>query len=115
MVFEEGLGTYTGPNVNLRIRPESVPKFCKVRPVPYAQKEAVEQELVQLETEGIIEPVQQSEWASPVITVTKADRSIRLCRCDKWTLNPACVVDQYPLPQVNDIRSVVRLSAVYKD
>ena len=61
VVFEEGLGTYTGPNVNLRIRPESVPKFCKVRPVPDAQREAVEQKLIWLEAEGIIELVQQSE------------------------------------------------------
>ena len=93
-VFEEGLGTYSGPHVSIRVKPDAVPKFCKVRPVPYAQREAVEEELARLERQGIIEPVQHSEWASPVVTVLKADRSIRLCGDYKRTLNPYCVVDQ---------------------
>ena len=101
-VFEEGLGTYSGPHVSIRVKPDSVPKFCKVRPVPYAQREAVEEELARLERQGIIEPVQHSEWASPVVTVLKADGSIRLCGDYKRTLNPYCVVDQYPMPRIED-------------
>ena len=76
-VFEEGLGTYSGPHVSIRVKPDAVLKFCKVRPVPYAQREAVEEELARLERQGIIEQVQHSEWASPVVTVLKADGSIR--------------------------------------
>ena len=87
-IFEEGLGTYSGPHVSIRVNPDAVPKFCKVRPVPYAQREAVELELARLERQGIIEPVQHSEWASPVITVLRADESIRLCGDNKRTLNP---------------------------
>ena len=101
-VFEEGLGTYSGPHVSIRVKPDAVPKFCKVRPVPYAQREAVEEELARLERQGIIEPVQHSEWASPVVTVLKADGSIRLCGDYKRTLNPYCVVDQYPMPRIED-------------
>ena len=33
-VFEEGLGTYTGPRVNIRVQHEAMPKYSKVRPVP---------------------------------------------------------------------------------
>ena len=76
-VFEEGLGTYSGPHVSIRVKPDAVPKFCKVRPDPYAQRQAVEEEPARLERQGIKEPVQHSEWASPVVTVLKADGSIR--------------------------------------
>ena len=39
----------------------------------------------------------------PVVTVTKEDGSLRLCGDYKRSVNRACHVDQYPLPQVNDM------------
>ena len=62
----------------------------------------MEEELARLERQGIIEPVQHSEWESPVVTVLKADGSIRLCGDFKRTLNHYCVVDQYPMPRIKD-------------
>ena len=44
-VFEEGLGTYTGPKVHIKIDLSYAPKYFKVRPVPYVQREAIENEL----------------------------------------------------------------------
>ena len=58
--FEEGQGTYSGPHVSIQVKPDAVPKFCKVRPVLYVHREAVEEELARLERQGFIEPVQQS-------------------------------------------------------
>ena len=69
----------------------------------YAQREAVEKELERLEREDIIESVSHSEWASPVVTVTKDDGSLRLRGDNKRSVNPACLIDQYPLPQVKDM------------
>ena len=37
-VFEEGLGTFTGPKAKIHVEVDAVSKFCKARPVPYAIK-----------------------------------------------------------------------------
>ena len=97
VVFREGLGTYTGAKVQIKMDATCTSKFFKARPVPFAQREAIEKELERLEKEDIIEPVSHSEWASPVVTVTKEDGSLRLYGDYKRSVNPACHVDQYPL------------------
>ena len=35
-VFQEGLGTFTGPRAKIHVETEAKPKFLKARPVPYA-------------------------------------------------------------------------------
>ncbi|GFV90624.1 retrovirus-related Pol polyprotein from transposon 412 [Trichonephila clavipes] len=52
-----------------------------VRTVPFALKGRVENEIDRLEREGIIEKVDSSEWATPVVPVVKTDGSIRLSMC----------------------------------
>ena len=49
---------------------EATPKFLLSwpHPVPYAY-----QELQWLEQQGIIEPVQSSDWAAPIVPVTKKE------------------------------------------
>ncbi|GFW57731.1 transposon Tf2-6 polyprotein [Trichonephila clavipes] len=47
----------------------------RVRTVPFALKGRVENEIDRLEKEGIIEKVDSSEWATPVVPVVKSDAS----------------------------------------
>ena len=49
---------------------------------------------------GIIKP-SVSPWASPVVLVTKAEKTLWLC-IDYWSLNKATIKDSYPLPQIQD-------------
>ena len=51
------------------MKPDARSKFCKARPVPYALQEAVEAEYNRLESEGIVERVEFSEWATPMVHV----------------------------------------------
>ena len=44
-VFEEGLGTFTRPKAKIHVKANAVPRFCIARPVPYARKEKIEEEL----------------------------------------------------------------------
>ena len=58
------IGRGTSP---LQVREDAQPIFLKARPVPYALKEKVEQELQRLEDEGI----HKVDWAAPVVLVPK--------------------------------------------
>ena len=49
---------------------------------------------------SIIKP-SVSPWASPVLLVTKADNTLRLCK-DYQNLNKATIKDSYPLPHIQD-------------
>ena len=73
------------------MRPNSVPKFCKSRSVPFSIKQAIEEELDKLEEAGILEKVTYSEWAAPIVAVPKKDGIIRTAEI---TVNQAFEVDK---------------------
>ena len=103
VVFKRELGTLKGMQAGLELKPGAQPRFYKARSVPYALKEAIEQDLCRLEQLGIIEKVNCSEWATPVVPVPKSDGSVRLCGDYKITINPELRVDQYPMPTAEDL------------
>ena len=61
-------------------------------------------ELDRLVADGILEPVQYDNWASPIVPMLKSDgTSVRVC-CDfKATVNPVSALDHYPIPKVEDL------------
>ena len=64
---------------SLHLKDEQTPVFHESRPVPYALKEAVEEELNRLVASGILEPVESSDWASPTVNVPKTKGEKSLC------------------------------------
>ena len=103
-VFSEDLGTYCGPPVRISLREQASPKFFKARPVPFAIREQVEKQLDEEVRQGILIPVQHSDWASPMVAVLKSDKkSVRICADFKQTLNPATETDHYPPPVIRDL------------
>ena len=102
-VFTEDNGKVKGMKATLTLKEKAQAKFCKARPVPYALKEKVEQELDRLEKEGIIHKVDHSDWATPIVAAPKGNNSVRICGDYKTTVNPQLKVDQYPLPRIDDI------------
>ena len=77
--------------------------FQGPRPVPFAIKGALEDELKRLESAGIIEKVSHSYWAAPIVTVPKGDGKLRICGDYKVTINPHLDINQYPLPKPDDL------------
>lgn len=107
-LFTEGLGLVKGPPARLLLRDGTSPKFCKARKVPFALREKVSNELDRLVAEGILSPVSHSEWATPIVPVLKKNGAVRICGDFKVTLNPACDVEHYPLPVIDDMFANLR-------
>ncbi|XP_026046823.1 uncharacterized protein K02A2.6-like [Astatotilapia calliptera] len=102
-VFSDDQGCIKGFKARIHTKPNTTPIFCKARPVPYALKEAVEKELDRLEKVKVISKVEKSEWASPIVTVPKADKTIRICGDYKVSVNQCVEEERYPLPNTEDL------------
>lgn len=102
-VFKDELGTLKGIKAAISVKPDAVPRFHKACVLPFAKKERVEKELERLEKDGVISPVKHSEWAAPVVPVTKRDGGLRLCGDYKVTVNMATNTETYPLPRIEEV------------
>ena len=102
-VFKDELGTLKDIKATISVKPDATPRFHKARPLPFAMKARVEEELGRLERENVISPLKHSEWAAPVVPVVKRDGTIRLCGDYKVTVNQATNTDTYPLPRIEEV------------
>ena len=92
-VFADELGTIIPFKAKLSVSPSAVPRFHRPRPVPYALKPLVEQELDRLERAGVLKQVDHSEWAAPIVMVPKRDGQVRIYGNYKVTINAVLDVD----------------------
>ena len=102
-VFKDELGAVREVKVQIHVKPNAQPHFCRPRPVPYSLRQKVESELQRLQDQGVIEPVPFSDWAAPIVPVLKRDSSVRICGDYKLTVNKEATPDVYPLPRVEDL------------
>ena len=49
------------------------PIFCKARSVPHMMRPKIEAELDRLQMEGVISPVEFSDWACPIVPELNSD------------------------------------------
>ena len=56
-----------------------------------------------MQSEGIISPVEFTEWAAPIVPVVKQDGSVRICGDYKSTVNQVSKLDNYPIPKTEDL------------
>jgi hypothetical protein len=78
-VFREELGKLQGTTAKIHVDGNTCPRFEKPRQVPFAIREKVERELERLQALGILQPVQFSDWATPIVPVSKSDGGVRIC------------------------------------
>eukprot|EP00118_Oscarella_pearsei_P023941 m.294194 g.294194 ORF g.294194 m.294194 type:complete len:713 (+) comp40742_c0_seq74:392-2530(+) len=102
-LFGDDLGTVKGFKASLKLQPGATPTFLKARPAVYSLRDGIGQELDRLEKKGVLQKVSTSRWATPLVVVTKPDKSLRLCGDFKVTVNKVLDVDQYPLPKPDDL------------
>ena len=101
-MFQEELGTLNGMEAKIYVDEKASPLYLKARPVPYALKKGVEDELERLEKGGIISPVDFSEWAAPIVPVVKTDGTVRICSDYKCIVNQVSKLDNYPITKTED-------------
>ena len=87
-LFDDQLGTLKGIQAKFTLKDGASPIFQKARPVPFTKRKNVSEKLDHLESQGIIEKVQYSEWAAPIVAVDKPNGSVRICGDFKVTVNP---------------------------
>ena len=71
--------------------------------MPFVLRATVDDELQKLEREGLLEKVDVSDWATPLVIVPKKNGKVRLCGDYLNTVTPVMDIDQYPLPRAEDI------------
>ncbi|PFX15255.1 Uncharacterized protein K02A2.6 [Stylophora pistillata] len=106
-ILKVELGTVKGVTATLHLKENAKPVFQRACPVPYTIRPTVEKELKRMEEEGIIEPVEVSEWATPTVSVPKTDGSVQVCGDYKGTVNPTIQREQFPIPTLDEIRGKV--------
>ena len=97
----------------IHIASGAIPKCYSARLLPYAMKPQAEVELDCLIKEGVLVPVESSEWATPIVVVKKADGSIRLCADFKVTINQHIESNIHPIPNTSDLLSSITGASVF--
>lgn len=102
-VFAETPGIIKDFKAEVQVNEDTQPVFFRPRPVPYALKDKVAEQLDKLERNGVISKIDRSDWAAPIVVVPKQDKSIRICGDYKVTVNKAIKQEVYPLPTADDL------------
>lgn len=79
------------------MKDDAVPKFLKARPIPYAILSKVDTELELMERTGVLELIEHSDWASPLVVVAKPNGKVRITGDFKNTVNSQLHITQYPI------------------
>ena len=102
-VLTDKLGHCTKMKAHIELQPNSIPKFFKPRAIPFTYIDRVKAEIDRKVKAGILERIDSSLWAAPIVPVLKPNGKIRVCGDFKVTINPYTLVDQHPLPSIDEL------------
>ncbi|KAL0894785.1 hypothetical protein ABMA27_013312 [Loxostege sticticalis] len=102
-LWSDDLGSFNKFKILLQIRENSVPKYFKPRPVPFALKRKIEEELDRLVNAGILVPINHSRYATPIVPVLKSDGQVKIAGDFSVTLNKDLIVEKYPMPRIEEV------------
>ena len=77
--------------------------FFKARPVPYASKDGIAEEITRLVDTGVLEKVEFSDWAAPIVPVRKSSGKVRICGDFKVTINKYIENPEHPMPRAEEL------------
>lgn len=106
-LFDGTLGKFNKFEIELHLKPGSVPKFFKPRTVPFAIKGRVEEEIQRLVNLGILVPVKYAKYATPIVPVLKEDGKVKIAGDFSITLNKDLEIEKYPMPRIEEVFSKI--------
>src|SRR6056300_1523977 len=101
-LFDGALGDWKTEPVKLELKKDAKPFHSKPFQVPKIYVETLKKEIERLVELGVLEPVYESEWASPALITPKTDMRVRFLS-DFRQLNKMLMRNLYPLPKISDI------------
>lgn len=102
-IFKPNLDCIKNREARLTLKEGAQPVYLKHRTVPFKLLPLVDKELQDLEAAGILVKVNTSEWATPIVPVLKKEGKIRICGDFSVTINPNLVIDDHPLPTIDEL------------
>lgn len=96
---------------HLSIAPRAKPVKQKLRKMNPQVTLLVKAELKKLLDVGFIQLLDYAEWISNIVTMSKPDKSIKICTNFR-DLNKACPKDYFPLPSIDTIMNLTRAHAM---
>lgn len=103
----------SGVQAKLTLIPNATPVFL-ARTVLFKLVKLLDKELDELSRVGVLEKIETSEWANPIVPILKADGRIRICGDYKATVNSKLIVDEHPLPTINEIFAKLGRKEIFK-
>ena len=94
----------TGYCHHIVLKPDAKPARFPLRRLPMSVRSDVSTEIQRLLQQGVIEPVEASEWLSPLTATRKKNGQLRLC-VDLRYPNTQIVSEVHPLPKIEDLQT----------
>ncbi|CAF1510509.1 unnamed protein product [Adineta ricciae] len=102
-VLNSELGHCTKVQAHIQLKADATPKFFKSRSLPFAYLEGIKEEIERNVNAGIIQRVDTSAWAAPIVPVKEPNGKIRICGDFKVTVNSQIWIDQHPIPSIDEL------------
>lgn len=102
MLFEAHLGLVKGFKHDIVLKEEAVPVVHKARNVLLSVREQLKDHLDKFCSTRVIEPVDSSEWVSPIVVAKKKNGEMRLC-VDLRSLTQNILVGCFSLPKLQEM------------
>lgn len=102
-IFDDAFGTLKNVCERVNVKPDAKPIFCRHRNIVYALRDPVSNEIDRLIVAGVYVATNSSDWATPLVIVTKANKTVRLVGDYSVTVNRSIVAEDYPIPNIEEI------------